>query len=120
VRKLPVSRLDPHLMAEQLKACTGIQVKDRSAINLKTWVQTLLNMASREYFESNKKVQAALNFTKRYVTQWQLPFQSFPLISHSIIPHLFFTFNLRTAAFKAYCAIWVKRSNFRHQASPRV
>jgi len=29
-------------------------------------------------------------------------------------------FNLRTAAFKAYCAIWVRRSNFRHQASPRV
>jgi hypothetical protein len=28
--------------------------------------------------------------------------------------------NLRTAAFKAYCAIWVRRSNFRHQASPRV
>ena len=29
-------------------------------------------------------------------------------------------FNLRTAAFKAYCAIWVRRSNFRHQASPRI
>jgi hypothetical protein len=29
-------------------------------------------------------------------------------------------FNLRTAAFKAYCAIWVRRFNFRHQASSRV
>jgi len=29
-------------------------------------------------------------------------------------------FNLRTAAFKAYCAIWVRRSNCHHQASPRV
>ena len=29
-------------------------------------------------------------------------------------------FNLHTAAFKAYCAIWVRRSNFRHQASRRV
>jgi len=29
-------------------------------------------------------------------------------------------FNLRTAAFKVYCAIWVRRSNFRHQASPRL
>ena len=29
-------------------------------------------------------------------------------------------FNLRTAAFKGYCAIWVRRSNFRHQASPRM
>ena len=33
---------------------------------------------------------------------------------------LIIIFNLRTAAFKAYCAIWVRRSNFRHQASPRV
>ena len=32
----------------------------------------------------------------------------------------YFFFNQRTAAFKAYCAIWVRRSNFRHQASPRV
>jgi len=31
-----------------------------------------------------------------------------------------FIFNLRTAAFKTYCAIWVRRSNFHHQASPRV
>jgi len=29
-------------------------------------------------------------------------------------------FQLRSAAFKAYCAILVRRSNFRHQASPRV
>jgi hypothetical protein len=29
-------------------------------------------------------------------------------------------FQLRIAAFKAYCAIWVIRSNFRHQASPRL
>jgi len=29
-------------------------------------------------------------------------------------------FNLRTATFKDYCSIWVRRSNFRHQASPRV
>jgi hypothetical protein len=29
-------------------------------------------------------------------------------------------FQLRTATFKAYCAIWVRRFNFRHQASSRV
>jgi len=29
-------------------------------------------------------------------------------------------FELRTAVFKTYCAISVRRSNFRHQASPRV
>ena len=32
----------------------------------------------------------------------------------------YFFFQLRTAAFKTYCAIWVRRSNFRHQASARV
>jgi hypothetical protein len=37
-----------------------------------------------------------------------------------LLSFLFIIFNLRTAAFKAYCAIWVRRSNFRHQASPRV
>jgi hypothetical protein len=31
-----------------------------------------------------------------------------------------FIFQLRTAAFKAYCAILARRSNFRHLASPRV
>jgi hypothetical protein len=34
--------------------------------------------------------------------------------------HVYIYFQLRTAAFKAYCAIWVRRSNFRHQASPCV
>jgi hypothetical protein len=29
-------------------------------------------------------------------------------------------FNYALQPFKAYCAIWVRRSNFRHQASPRV
>ena len=32
----------------------------------------------------------------------------------------YYYFQLRTAAFKTYCAILVGRSNFRHQASPRV
>jgi hypothetical protein len=34
--------------------------------------------------------------------------------------YIIIIFNFRTLAFKAYCAIWVKRSIFRHQASPRV
>ena len=32
--------------------------------------------------------------------------------------YYYYFFNLRTAAFKAYCAIWVRCSNFRHRASP--
>jgi hypothetical protein len=31
-----------------------------------------------------------------------------------------FIFNYALQSFKAYCAIWVRRSNFRHQASLRV
>jgi len=46
------------------------------------------------------------------------------LITRSIytflIIRMHYYFRLRTAAFKAYCAIWVRRSSFRHQASPRV
>ena len=37
-----------------------------------------------------------------------------------MITDTYYFFQLRTADFKAYCAIWVKRSNFSHQASPRV
>jgi len=33
---------------------------------------------------------------------------------------LLFIFNYALQPFKAYCAIWVRRSNFRHQASPHV
>jgi hypothetical protein len=31
-----------------------------------------------------------------------------------------FIFNYALQPFKSYCAIWVRRSNFSHQASPRV
>jgi len=34
--------------------------------------------------------------------------------------YYYFIFQLRTAAFKAYCSIWVRRPNFRHQASPHM
>jgi hypothetical protein len=37
-----------------------------------------------------------------------------------IIIIIIIIFQLRTAAFKAYCAILVRRSNFSHQASPRM
>ena len=33
---------------------------------------------------------------------------------------LCFFFNYALQPFKAYCAIWVRRSNFRHQTSPRA
>jgi hypothetical protein len=42
------------------------------------------------------------------------------MICPNIIIIIIIIFNLRTAAFKAYCAIWIRRLNFRHQASPRV
>jgi hypothetical protein len=37
-----------------------------------------------------------------------------------IIARFMFIFNKALQPFKAYCAIWVRRSNFRHQASQRV
>jgi hypothetical protein len=46
--------------------------------------------------------------------------QKYIRISIILLFYFFIIFNLRTAAFKAYCAIWVRRSNFRHQASPRL
>ena len=33
---------------------------------------------------------------------------------------LTFIFNYALQPFKVYCAMWVRRSNFRHQASPRL
>ena len=48
-----------------------------------------------------------------HYTDWAIPPESLIIICY-------FYFQLRTAAFKAYCAIWFRRSNFRHQASPRV
>jgi hypothetical protein len=48
-------------------------------------------------------------------TVWPLKIRSIIIIIIIII-----IFNLRTAAFKAYCAIWVRRSNFHHQASPSM
>jgi len=55
-----------------------------------------------------------------FLTGWKPV--SFPrrILLHGVSKCIIIIFNLRTAAFKAYCAIWVRRSNFRHQASPRV
>jgi hypothetical protein len=41
-------------------------------------------------------------------------------IKVSLKAKFFFIFNYALQPFKAYCAIWARRSNFRHQASPRV
>jgi len=52
--------------------------------------------------------------------------KSFPLLllqlllSILILIIIIINFILRTAALMAYCAIWVRRSNFCHQASPCV
>jgi hypothetical protein len=55
---------------------------------------------------------------------YRVSINSFPdykhLLRENYVEYIFIVFNLRTAAFKAYCAIWVRHSDFRHQASPRV
>jgi hypothetical protein len=49
-----------------------------------------------------------------------------PLPLHDFISRMvnftrfFFIFNYALQPFKSYCAIWVRRSNFRHQVSPSV
>jgi len=43
------------------------------------------------------------------------------IFTHVSVWALFmFIFNYALQPFKAYCAIWVRRSNFRHQTSPCV
>ena len=54
-----------------------------------------------------------------YITRVQKKPDSALIVNGGILCYLII-FKLRTAAFKAYCAIWFRRSNFRHQASPRV
>jgi hypothetical protein len=58
--------------------------------------------------------QPPIHAGRRYGPGGHLP--GMPTVTGPII----IIFNLRTAAFKAYCVIWVRRSNFHHQASPRV
>ena len=43
-----------------------------------------------------------------------------PIYTFMVWQEHYYFLQLHTAAFKAYCVIWVRRSNFRHQASPRV
>jgi hypothetical protein len=51
---------------------------------------------------------------------WVLMRVSLPHYYYYYYYYCYYYFQLRAAAFEAYCAIWVRHSNFRHQASPRV
>jgi hypothetical protein len=62
---------------------------------------------SDKFFDEVFSQQSQMNWKYNYTVR-------FPAMMIIII-----IFNLRTAAFKAYRAIWVRRSNFRHEASPR-
>jgi len=55
-----------------------------------------------------------------FVCKCVLPPGDNPTAVNKYINIIIIIFILRTPAFKAYCAIWVRRSNFRHQASPHV
>ena len=73
-------------------------------------------------------------FTRRRILRW-LGSNSLDSTEHEVVVTYFschiatfciiiiiiiIIFKLRTAAFKAYCVIWVRCSNFRYQASPHV
>jgi hypothetical protein len=55
-----------------------------------------------------------------YGTSWYAEEQLYLYFNSIIIIIIIIIFNVPTAAFKAYCAFWVRRSNFRQQASPRM
>jgi hypothetical protein len=56
-----------------------------------------------------------------YTVSWPRTFIDVEIWNHiKYYYYYYYYFNLRTAAFKAYFAIWIRRSNFRHQASPRL
>jgi hypothetical protein len=62
-------------------------------------------------------------FCVRLVVDKLVPEQGFwlPLsLPHLQYPIIIIIFNLCTAPFKAYCGIWVRHSNFRHQVPPCV
>jgi len=52
-------------------------------------------------------------------SQAVLPLEKGPFVPRVRL-HIIIIFNYALQPFKAYCAIWIRRSNFRHQASPRV
>ena len=56
-----------------------------------------------------------------YTVSWPRTFIDVTIWNHIYYYYYYYYyFNLRTAAFRAYCAVWIRRFNFRHQASPRV
>ena len=57
---------------------------------------------------------------KKKLNYWRIIMQCVDQSKSAQDKIIIIIFNLCTAACKAYCAIWVRRSNFRHQASQRV
>jgi hypothetical protein len=55
-----------------------------------------------------------------HTVSWPRTLIDVAIWNHIKYYYYYYCFNLHIAAFRAYCAVWVRRSNFRHQASPRV
>jgi hypothetical protein len=52
--------------------------------------------------------------------QWQAFVDKAPYNAKNVLAIFFYLYNYALHPLKAYCAIWVRRSKFRHQASPSV
>jgi hypothetical protein len=75
---------------------------------------------SEKCFEQTLQRHLEHKFHVRYV--FDLSFTVFDMIKQQIANANIYLFIYTTThcSLKAYCAIWVRRSNFRHQASLRV
>jgi hypothetical protein len=78
-----------------------------------------MSRPSHSRFDYPNNIGLGVQIVKLLITY----FSPFPVTASLLDPNILLRnitiiFNLRTAAFKAYCAIWVRRSKFRHQASP--
>jgi len=99
--------------------------KQQISVSSKRWYRlwgphSLLQMSIRDSFAEGKVARAWNSLlTSIWVSRLRLSLIILQLPLCAFVECIII-FSLPPAAFKAYCTIWVKRSNFRHQASPRV
>ena len=93
--------------------------------NIQIYIQKDATLCSLFYLETALHVSGGA--ITHHEERKQLYLQHLVFVTPLLLPaaiavgtSILYYFQLCTAAFKAYCAILVRRSNFRHQASPRV
>jgi len=102
-----------------LSTATGLSPGGSSTVNIYTQMVHRTTQITTN-FEECRPCPVFASFTLTFALQLRKKHgkTSVRVRKTTMWTQFFFIFNLRTEAFKAYCAIWVRRSNFRHQASP--